>query len=107
MATITRGVYSKTLAQMYETLLAAGIYKSQNEFLKDLLERVASDKMRHYETKVKRYETRYGSFSHFTKLMESEASPKKEDIWMDWESSRNMLREWKRASKELGLSASK
>jgi hypothetical protein len=107
MATITRSLYSKTLDQIGQKLLAAGIYRSQNEFLKDLLERMASDRIRKYKTKIKRYERRYGSFSLLTKLIENKASPKKEDIWMDWESSRDMLRGWERASKELGLSAAK
>lgn len=98
--------YVKRLEELAKPFVELGIYDSTEKFLKDVIKNVSTERIKTYERIVKKYERKYGSFEEFTKRLEGKAMPKLEDKWMDWESARNMLEAWKKASKELGISAS-
>ncbi|VVB95498.1 Uncharacterised protein [uncultured archaeon] len=45
------------------------------------------------------------TFTDFSKKLKNGASIKEEDEWMEWEAAKNMLKAWKMAARETGLSA--
>lgn len=96
----------KRLEELAKPFVELGIYDSTEKFPKDVIKNVSTERIKTYERIVKKYERKYGSFEEFTKRLEGKARPKLEDEWMDWESARNMLEAWKKASKELGVGAS-
>jgi len=96
----------KRLEELAKPFVELGIYDSTEKFLKDVIKNASTERIKTYERTVKKYERKYGSFEELTKMLEIKARPKLEDEWMDWESARNMLEAWKKASKELGISAS-
>ena len=98
--------YNRTLEQIARPFVETGIYQSRDEFVKDLVKDVVAGKVSLYEKKIKGFESKHGSFKEFTRKLVRGASPKQEDLWMEWEGARNMLKAWKRAAKELGSSAS-
>jgi hypothetical protein len=98
--------YGKRLEDLAKPFVKLGIYDSTEKFLKDVIKNISTERIRTYKRIISKYEKRYGSFEEFTKRLEGKAKPKLEDDWMDWESARNMLGAWKKASQELGISAS-
>ncbi len=98
--------YAKRLEELAKPFVELGIYDSPEKFLKDVIKNIATERIKTYERIINKYKKKYGSFEGFTKRLEGKAEPKFEDEWMDWESARNMLEAWKKASKELGISAS-
>ncbi len=98
--------YAKRLEELARPFVELGIYDSPEKFLRDIIKNIATEKIRTYEKIIGKYEKRYGNFERFTKRLEGKAKPKLEDEWMDWESAKNMLKAWKKASKELDVDAS-
>jgi len=99
--------YIKRIEHLVKPFVDLGIYDSPEKVLRDLIENFAKSRIRTYEGKVRKFESKYRmSFSEFTKSLEGKATPKLENEWMEWESAINMLEAWKRAGREIGLSAS-
>lgn len=98
--------YLKTLEQIAKPLIDAGIYKSSNAFVKDLVKDVAKSRIKNYQRINKKYQAKYGTLERFSKSIKGKATPKQEDEWMEWESARNMLKAWDRIARELGTRAS-
>ncbi len=98
--------YMKMIEELAKPFVEAGIYNSTEKFLKDLIKNFSIEKIKAYEKIIRKYERKYGSFEDFTKRLEGKANPKLEDEWMDWESARNMLEAWRKASRELDISVS-
>lgn len=46
-----------------------------------------------------------GPFDAFSKKLQKGASIAEEDEWMEWEAAENMLKVWKKAARETGISA--
>ncbi len=44
-------------------------------------------------------------FKAFSKKLEKGASIAEEDEWMGWEAAENILKVWKKAAREIGISA--
>ena len=45
------------------------------------------------------------SFDALSRKLETGASILEEDDWMEWEAAENMLKVWKKAARETGISA--
>lgn len=99
--------YLKKIEHIAKPFIEVGIYDSPEKFLEDVVEEIAKKKIKHYERTIKRFESRYRmSLEEFTNKIKGKATPKLEDDWMNWEAAKNMLEAWKKATKEIGLSAS-
>ena len=97
--------YLKTIEQLARPLIDAGVYRSSNAFVKDLVREMAKKKIKTYIRISKKYQAKYGSFDQFSNKIKGEATPKQEDEWMEWEAAKNMLKAWKKIAQELGSSA--
>jgi hypothetical protein len=106
MVTITDTACTRTLEHIAKSFVESGLYESTDEFVSDLVKDMAARKIKAYQKKIKAYEEKYGSFKKYAQKIRGNASPKEEDIWMDWEAAINMLNAWKQATCELGPSAS-
>ncbi len=110
MSNITRTMaekYVKRFEEIVDPLVAMGIYESKEEILHDVLSEIAKKKIDMYRSTIKRFESKYNMpFAKFTKKLKEKVTPKLEDDWMEWESVRDFLKVWKRASKEIGIRSS-
>jgi len=87
-------------------LLELGLYGSTREFIRDVTSEFIKHKIEFYKKQLKVFEKKYGmSFGTFSKRLEKGASIPEEDDWMEWEAAENMLKVWKQAAKETGVSA--
>jgi len=98
--------YIKRIEDLVKPFVDLGIYDSPEKALKDMIKGFVESRIKRYEGKVRRFESKYKtSFPEFTKNLEGKATRKLEDEWMEWESAINMLEAWKKAGREIGLSA--
>lgn len=98
--------YVKKIEDLAKPFVASGLYRSPEEFLKDIATSLAREKIKTYERTVKRFESKYNmSFKEFTEKSKDKARPRLEDDWMEWEASINLLKAWKKANREIGPSA--
>ncbi len=87
-------------------LMELGLYDSTREFIKDVTSELIRHKIEIYQKQLKAFEQKYRiSFNAFSKKLEKGASITEEDEWMEWEAAKNMLKAWKQAAKEIGISA--
>jgi hypothetical protein len=87
-------------------LLKLGLYNSPGEFIKDVTSDFIKHKIQFYKKQLKTFEKRYSmSFDALSRKLETGASILEEDDWMEWEAAENMLKVWKKAARETGISA--
>ncbi len=87
-------------------LMELGLYDSTREFIRDVAKDFIKHKIEIYKKQLKAFEQKYRmSFDAFSKKLEKGASIAQEDEWMEWEAADNMLKAWKQAAKETGVSA--
>jgi len=96
---MTSQEFAKELEHIARPLVEAGVYASQEAFVRDIVKDIATSRIRTYESAVKKYRAKYGSLGHFGVKIKGKASPKQEDAWMEWESAEDMLRAWKKVAK--------
>ena len=83
-------------------LVELGLYKSPEEFIKDVTSDFIMHKIQFYKKQLKKFEKKYNmSYDALSKKLETGASISEEDDWMEWEAAQNMLRVWKKAAKRL------
>ncbi|MFZ3059656.1 MAG: hypothetical protein WA102_07935 [Candidatus Methanoperedens sp.] len=83
-----------------------GLYDSTREFIRDVTAELIRHKIEIYQKQLRAFEQKYSiSFNAFSKKLEKGASIAEEDEWMEWEAAKNMLKAWKQAAKEIGISA--
>jgi len=88
----------KELEHIARPLVEAGIYASQEAFVRDIVKDMATNRVRTYESAVRRYRARYGSLERLGTKIKGRASPRQEDAWMAWEAAEDMLRAWKKVA---------
>lgn len=94
------------LKHIAKPLMELGLYDSTEEFIRDITSEFIKHKIELYKKQLKAFEQKYGtSFEAFSKKLEKGASIPEEDEWMEWEAAKNMLKVWKQAAKETGISA--
>jgi len=94
------------LKYIAKPLMELGLYDSTKEFVRDITSEFIKHKIELYKKQLKAFEQKYGmSFEAFSKKLEKGASVAEEDEWMEWEAAENMLKVWKQAAKETGISA--
>ncbi len=87
-------------------MIDMGLYNSMGEFVRDVTKDFIKHKIETYKMKLKAFEEKYHmTFTDFSKKLKNGASIKEEDEWMEWEAAKNMLKAWKMAARETGLSA--
>lgn len=87
-------------------LLKLGLYNSPSEFIKDVTSDFIKHKIQFYKKQLKTFEKKYSmSFDALSRKLETGASILEEDDWMEWEAAENMLKVWKKAARETGISA--
>ncbi len=87
-------------------LMELGLYDSTRELIRDVTSELIRHKIEIYQKKLKAFEQKYRiSFNAFSKKLEKGASIAEEDEWMEWEAAENMVKAWKQAAKEIGISA--
>jgi Arc/MetJ-type ribon-helix-helix transcriptional regulator len=96
---MTSQEFGKELEHIARPLVEAGIYTSQEAFVRDIVKDMAMNRVRTYESAVRRYRAKYGSLERFGAKIKGNASPRQEDDWMEWEAADNMLRAWKKVAK--------
>jgi Arc/MetJ-type ribon-helix-helix transcriptional regulator len=95
---MTSQEFGKELEHLARPLVEAGVYASQEAFVRDIVKDMAKKRMRTYESAVRRYRAKYGSLERFGTKVRGKASPKQEDEWMEWEAAEGMLRAWKKVA---------
>ncbi len=86
-------------------LVELGLYDSTREFVRDITREFIKHKIEFYKKQITAFKKKYGSFETFSKKLEKGASIEQEDEWMGWEAAENMLKIWKKAARETGISA--
>ena len=87
-------------------LVELGLYNSPGEFIREITSDFIKHKIQFYKNQLKTFEKKYTmSFEALSRKLESGASILEEDDWMEWEAAQNMLKVWKMAAKETGISA--
>jgi len=98
--------YTKRIEYLVKPFVELGLYDSPEKLLGDLIKVLAKEKMKAYERTIRRFENKHRiSFEEFTEKLEGKATPELERDWMEWEAAINMHNAWKKASQEIGLSA--
>jgi hypothetical protein len=95
---MTSREFGKELENIARPLVEAGIYASQEASVRDIVKDMARNRVRTYESAVRRYRAKHGSLERFGTKIKGNASPKQEDDWMEWEAAEDMLRAWKKAA---------
>jgi hypothetical protein len=95
------GKYLTTLEALSRPFIRAGLYESEDDFLRDLVTDLAQRKIKAYQSTVRKYEKRYQSREKFTEEIKGKATPEQEDEWMEWEAARNLLEVRRKLAKEL------
>jgi hypothetical protein len=94
------------LRQAAGPLVELGLYNSPGEFIRDVISDFIKHKIQFYNNQLKTFEKKYSmSFDTLSRKLETGASISEEDDWMEWEAAQNMLKVWKKAAKETGISA--
>jgi Arc/MetJ-type ribon-helix-helix transcriptional regulator len=96
---MTSQEFGKELEHIARPLVEAGIYGSQEAFVRDIVKEMAVRRIRTYEKTVNRYKAKYGSLQRFGVKIRGKATPKQEDESMEWEAAEDMLKAWKRVAK--------
>jgi len=87
-------------------MMDMGLYESTSEFVREVARDFIRHKIESYKMKLKDFEQKHRmNFTAFSKKLKKGASIADEDEWMEWEAAKNMLKAWKQAAKETGLSA--
>ena len=87
-------------------LMELGLYDSTKELIRDVTSEFIKHKIEIYKNQLKAFEKKYRmSFDAFSNKLKKGASIEQEDEWMEWEAAENMLKAWKQAAKETGISA--
>ena len=86
-------------------LVELGLYDSMEDFIRDITKEFIKHKIESYKNQIVIFKKKYGSFKAFSKKLENGASIAEEDDWMGWEAAENMLKVWKKATREIGISA--
>ena len=90
---------AKELEHIARPLVEAGVYASQEAFVRDVVKDIAMSRIRTYESSVRRYRAKHGSLERFGAKIRGKASSKQEDAWMEWEAAEGMLKAWKKVAK--------
>ncbi len=96
---MTSQEFGDELEHIARPLVEAGIYKSQEAFVRDIVKGIARDRIKTYESAVRKYKAKYGTLERFGAKVRGNASPKQEDDWMEWEAAEDMLKAWKKVAK--------
>ncbi len=92
----------KTLETIANTLVGLGRYPSQTDAIRAIALEQINRKIASYERRVKNFERKHHArFETFTKRLQSRATIRQEDEWMEWEAAIEMLDEWRNAKKAL------
>jgi len=93
--------YLTTVQFLSRPFIQAGLYESEEAFLKDLVQDLAQRKIKSYQYKVRKFERKYQSWEKFTAEIKGKATPQQEDEWLEWEGARNMLNTWQELARKL------
>lgn len=96
---MTSQEFSKEISHIARPLLEAGIYSSEEAFVKDVIKDMATRRAKAYESEVRKYKAKYGSLEKFGAKIKGKASPRQEDTWMEWEAAEDMLKAWRQVAK--------
>ncbi len=92
----------KTLETIANTLVGLGRYPSQTDAIRAIALDQIDRKIALYERRAKRFERKHrAGFAAFTKRLQHRATIRQEDEWMEWETTLEMLNEWRNAKKAL------
>ena len=92
----------KILPEIMKPLVELGLYRKSEEFLREMILDYVRHKMDFLEEQIKNFEKKYGvHFNGFTRKIKNKATIEEEDDWMEWESSINMLKAWKKVKSRL------
>ena len=87
-------------------LMKLGLYDSAKEFVRDVTSEFIKHRIETYKKQLEAFEQKYRmSFDAFSRKLKKGASIQEEDEWMEWEAAENMLKAWKQAARETGISA--
>ncbi len=95
---MTSQAFGKELEHLARPLVEAGVYASQEAFVRDIVKDMATKRMRTYEGVVRRYTGQTRKLGTLRHQIKGKASPKQEDDWMEWEAAEGMLRAWKKVA---------
>jgi Arc/MetJ-type ribon-helix-helix transcriptional regulator len=92
----------RTLETIANTLVGMGRYESQSDAIRAIALQQVDRKIALYARRVKQLEKKYRtSFEGFGKRLRQRATPRQEDVWMEWEATLDMLEEWRNAKKAI------
>ena len=96
----------KILEGQGRPLIQAGLYESEEDFLRHLVGDFARRKIEACQDKIGRYEGKHQSLEKFNAAIGARPTPEQEDMVWDWEAANIMLEAWQRAAGELNAIAS-
>lgn len=88
--------------KIVEPLIREGVFENFERALRTLLLDYIDRQISGYVSKNSEFESLYKqNFDSFTNSLKNQASPKQEDIWMDWESSLVLMRKWQKIREQV------
>jgi hypothetical protein len=97
-------VYSEALKKLGRPLLQAGVYRSEGDFLRDLVKDLVEREIGRYQNRIRHYEKLHHSLEQFNAEILNTATPKQEDEVWDWEEATDSLEFWQETAAGLGIS---
>ncbi len=95
-------VLDKAIPILIEPLVQMGVYRSQEEALKNLVLRYVQEQIDEAEQEIARFQKKYGmSFEEWSDSLVGRATIEEEDDWMEWESARDMLESWQQIKADI------
>ena len=93
---------AKTIPLLTEPFVRMGIYKTQEEALKQLVLQHIELQIEEARREIAHFQRKYGTdFEKWTESLVGRATVEEEDDWMRWESARDMLESWEKVRAEI------
>ncbi len=94
------------LASIANSLVTAGLYKSEEAALRGVAVELIERKILTYQGQVQTFEERYQhTLEQHTEVLKEAASMQAEDEWMEWKGAAVMLEAWQQALRDVRNSA--
>jgi hypothetical protein len=94
---------AQVAAILTEPFVRTGIYASPEQALKHIILDYIERQIAWAEAKSQRYEQKYQqTFAEWTESLSRQATIAKEDDWMEWEATIDMLEGWRQIKAQVG-----
>ncbi len=100
--TIIDATMARTIPLITEPFVRQGMFKTQSEALRAVVLQYVQRQIDELEREIANFRQKYGmDFEQWTETLKGKATIEEEDDWMEWESVRDALENWRKIKIEL------